>query len=238
MFKTARENPHLFWAFAIIAFAVVMTLVGPKNKAVYEAPYDQGGEGSARQSAATYDNFYNFENDSIGAGLEAANRRQGETLYGRRYIYKVLTQCTEQPEFVCEQGEVYFADPYGCGCQRGTAGDQEALVVSDEAPPGTAYPVIYGEVARLRMDDSIELNAGDTLWIREFSQDASGGPQVVFDVYIAGEDTTYQHPVDADKLLYELELVASDYLSYAEVIIRQKNLIEESASVTSTTETP
>lgn len=231
MIKTVRENSHLFWALAILTFALVMTLAGPKNKTTYEASYDQGQTAAAQDS---WYNLYDFEEDIIGKGLQAANRRQGEVLYGRNYVYENLAQCSEDPEFVCAAGERYFTDPYGCGCERDN--NAAADIEKEGASEAIAYPVIYGEAVRLRLEDSIELNAGDTLWVREFKKEANATPQVIFNVYIAGEDVTYQYPEDAAKLLYELELVASDYFSYVEVIVRQKNLLQAPESATSTPE--
>lgn len=195
----------------------------PGDKIEYEA--DNVEDVVSTNTPQGYDFFEIDANGEITYQLEAANRRGAEEQLGRRYLSESYKACLDI-EFVCAEGEDYFFDPYGCGCEKLDFSPEDVVLSenerneSQESVSGEVLVVEYGEKTRLKNEDSIELNGGDVMWLREFDAEVRP-PKVYFDIYMAGEDVTYKYPEDKEKLLYQIDLIGSDYKTYVDIVVNK-----------------
>jgi len=204
-----HDKQYLIGGTLILLGVTILAIFSPGTPAEYTA-----GDTSSDASVSGYDLFESGA-DTLANQLAAANRQEAENRFGRRYLSESYLSCIDVT-FVCGDDEEYFFDPYGCGCEKLDFSPEDETEESE--PEGEAFQVQYGEPMRIRDIDSIALNGGDALWIRSFNTDEAP-PTITFDVYISGEDVTYQYPEEQDKVLYTIDLVASDYLSYADVVV-------------------
>ena len=213
----------------IILVAIVMGVSSLGQPAIYQAESFDPNSSESLLGFSAYDSFEIDMDGRLSEALIEANRKEGELIYGRRYLSRGYNLCLEE-SFACPESEEVFFDSYGCGCQplsRGSSLSQDNgdLESTPEESVALVQTVVWGQTIRLFTSGGLDLGSGNLLWLESFTDDPDDSlpPQAVMSIYLRASDKTLSFPSDQDEIPYIIRMVGSDFREYVEVIVEPKD---------------